>query len=363
MTSPSSIKRLYYTAFLYAEYTLRNIEMNNPELINFLKSYKAAIQEIAPQFDAGIILDSVLELECYLNSTEYDIELFYGACFKKYSLRPEFQNNKFRESVELIQDTIRENEIYPIFQKIVNLSLSEGVYITHLDSFRQKKYYYQSIPEDLPTSYFFQHIFFKNDSSFWGDGEHIKYQGPNHLVTKTDEQLVQEWEHFPGIKGISKEEYIHEYLSQRSLTVFIQPYDDDISLQKILDQIKIALIAFRLNTIESSLNNYSEYQCFIEQFFKKDLYREAKKEFEKKVLGLLLWDEHRRTSNFREAIEQVYDKYKIRINSRCPYTEPDNLEGCSRECMAANECDKKIQHMFEATKKSIFMKRIITSKE
>ena len=48
MTSPSSIKRLYYTAFLYAEYTLRNIEMNNPELINVLKSYKAAIQEIAP---------------------------------------------------------------------------------------------------------------------------------------------------------------------------------------------------------------------------------------------------------------------------------------------------------------------------
>ena len=43
------------------------------------------------------------------------------------------KNNKFRESVELIQDTIRENEIYPIFQKIVNSSLSEGVYITHLD--------------------------------------------------------------------------------------------------------------------------------------------------------------------------------------------------------------------------------------
>uniref|UniRef100_UPI00267061FF hypothetical protein n=1 Tax=uncultured Bilophila sp. TaxID=529385 RepID=UPI00267061FF len=345
MNSLPAIKRIYYTAFLYAEYIFRNIEKNYSELVRSVKFFKELIQKNSPHFDADVILDSVLELECYYNSEKYDFELFCGACYRKYCLRPEFEQDNFREYVEFIYDIIQDKTLYPEFQKIVKISLSEGIYITHIDSFRKKKYYYQSIPENLPGSYFLKHIFFKNDSSFWGDAKYIKYRGPDELIPRNEEQLGQEWEHNEGIKLTTKEEYIHDYLSESSLTVFIPPFEGDINLEKILEQIEIAVIGLRLDSIESTLNNYSKYKNFINQFFKKGLYRETKKEFEKKILGLLLYDEYLPEHNFRYAIEKLYKKYNIRINSSCPYIDRENTTTCSCKCVADNECDKKIQHM------------------
>ena len=50
MDSSSSVNRLRYTAFLYAEYVLRNIERANPELVEFLKNFKEYIKEYAIKY-------------------------------------------------------------------------------------------------------------------------------------------------------------------------------------------------------------------------------------------------------------------------------------------------------------------------
>ena len=114
----------------------------------------------------------------------YDCELFCGACLNKYRLRPECKNESFIKIVERIHKFITQNknnndngnrksqktflsisftndDLYKNFKKIVELSLSEGVYITHLDSFRQKEYYYKDVPENLSASYFFSGHFLK----------------------------------------------------------------------------------------------------------------------------------------------------------------------------------------------------------
>ena len=46
MNSLPAIKRIYYTAFLYAEYIFRNIEENYSELVRSVKFFKELIQKI-----------------------------------------------------------------------------------------------------------------------------------------------------------------------------------------------------------------------------------------------------------------------------------------------------------------------------
>lgn len=283
-----SVNCLRYTAFLYAEYVLRNIERTNPELVEFLKCLKEVIKEYAIKYkeyareqakiynkefdenvcvDANIILDSVLELECYHHSTDYDCELFCGACLNKYSLRPECENETFMETVENIQKSIKpendNDDFYKNFKKIVELSLSEGVYITHLDSFRQKEYYYKDVPENLPASYFFQDIFFKSNKAFWGDSKLIDYKAPSSSPYENEDQVEKAWERMESIKLTTKEEHRFEYLLENNFTIFIPVYNKNINLENILDQVNSVVIAFQLNSIERGLGDYQNINILL----------------------------------------------------------------------------------------------------
>ena len=191
MDSRSSLNRLHYTAFLYAEYVLRNIEKSKPELVTTLKELKEGIRIFTVDFSADTILDSILELECYHHSTVYGCDLFAGACLRKYTLRPEYQNEQFRTAVEACHAALQESTQYPDFQEIVKTSLLEGVYITHLDSFRNKKYPL-TLSNDFDTSYFWQHIFFKSDHAFLGDDKHIEYHAPDFSALN-DMAIERQW--------------------------------------------------------------------------------------------------------------------------------------------------------------------------
>jgi len=361
MASPSSLNRLHYTAFLYAEYVLRNIEKNKPELLTILNKLKDPIKELVTDFSADIILDSILELECYHESRMYGCDLFAGACLRKYTLRPEYQNEQFRTAVEVCHAALQESDQYPDFQEIVKTSLFEGVYITHLDSFRNKKYPL-TLSNDFDTSYFWQHIFFKSDHAFWGDDKHIEYHAPDYSVL-SEEDIEKQWEMAPASskRFIPKDEYLRENTHQNSLTIFIPPYGgDDLCLEQILDQIQITAIAFRLDNLDEVFNNYEKYKLFITHFFKKGLYRESVNEFKNKNLGLLLWDEYRSAASLPRTIEKFYEKYKQRPKSNCDIPLE---ECCTQKCASDMGCDKAIQKVFDATCLSIEDKKITSSKQ
>jgi len=361
MASPSSLNRLHYTAFLYAEYILRNIEKNKPELLTILNKLKDSIKEFVTDFSADIILDSILELECYHESRMYGCDLFAGACLRKYTLRPEYQNEQFRTTVEVYHAALQESAQYSDFQEIVKTSLFEGVYITHLDSFRNKKYPL-TLSNDFDTSYFWQHIFFKSDHAFWGDDKHIEYHAPDYSVL-SEEDIEKQWDMMSEATKsfIFKDEYLLENSSRNCLTISIPPYGgDDLCLEQILDQVQITAIAFRLDNLDEIFNNYEKYKPFIAHFFKKGLYRESVDEFEHKNLGLLLWDEYRSIANLPKTIEKFYEKYKLRPKSSCDIPPKEH---CTQTCASEMGCDKAIQKLFDATRLSIESKQLTSTKQ
>lgn len=360
MASPSSLNRLHYTAFLYAEYVLRNIEKSKPELVTTLKELKEGIRIFTVDFSADAILDSILELECYHHSTVYGCDLFAGACLRKYICRPEHEKTNFSTVIDTCWDALRESAQYFSFQEIIKLSLSDGVYVTHLDSFRNKKYPL-ALTNEFDTSYFWQHIFFKSDHSFWGDDRHIKYHAPDYSNLGKD-KLEKQWDELAESykKIIPKDEYLFENTSQNCLTVFLPAYEDDFRLEQVLDQIQIITIAFRFDNFKSLFDTHANYRSFIDKFFKKGVYREDSEEFENKVLGLLLWDEYELTRGLPTAIENIYTKHKKRVNSKC-YDITQGINPCSRKCAADSGCDKAVQHILNTAQKSIQTKQIATT--
>lgn len=398
--------RLYLTAYLYSEYVLRNIEKNNPDLLEWLKYIKSNVCDIiddiynniyteicnyisindtyipedifdiiSNEFSIDILMDAILENECNINSDKYDCDLFSGAILKRLSSRNEFINNDlFVKCVNIINEYLMDELICPQFQELVRLSLKEGIYMTHLDSFRNEQYYL-TIPDPLPKEFYLRHIFFKSEKSFWKNDKHIYYNIPEYSIYNR-KNLIKEWKEQLRSRTLHKDkdrenrvkfstlrEDLKAYLMQqeleRELAIYFPIFDDNFDLDTYLSQSQSIIIASRLDNLEPIIDNYKKYSDFIERFFTKDIYRLIEDEVKGKILGILIWDEMRYSNSISHAISSISEKYKTRLFSPKSCYEPI----CKKNCVSSSDCMSIARRLYKVADQSIKNKKIITSKE
>lgn len=321
MNNDNSSMRLYFTVFLYAEYVLRNIEYNNPDLLELVKKIKQWLKKDFPKYPAELLMDAVLECECFHHSDEYDCELFTGPILKRYESKLNRYENQVYEFDDIIGEiirNIREDFYFSEFQKLVTCSLENGIYITHLDSFRDEGYSFD-IPTSLPKNCYLQHIFFKNEKSFWNDIKHIEYTVPQY--NPCDEEILEKlWENSSSIFKGEKKDFLAEEKHDRELSVYIPIFEDSFNIDTLFAQTQAIIIASRLENLETIIDNYKKYKYFIDLFFRNDIHRCTDQELGNKILGLLLWDEKRTSNKISDAIESLSKKYGCTLfKNNCGY--------------------------------------------
>lgn len=387
--------RLYFTAYLYSEYVLRNIESNKPELLEWLKNIKIMIREnldifyndiykyicdniqnnikngthtnihenisndyyeaISDEFSVNILLDTILENECFFNSSEYECDLFSGSLLKRLTSRKEYKGISIKY-VDELNEYLRSSSQ---FKEIVKISLEEGIYMTHLDSFRSEKYYL-TIPDPLPKKLYLRHIFFKDEKSFWKGDKHIYYNIPEYNIANK-RSLINDWERRSEFSMFSEdlETHLMEKELERELAIYFPIFDDNFDLNTYLSQAQSIIVASRLDNIESIIDNYKKYSYFIDRFFSKDIHRFLEYETKGKILGILLWDGMRYSNSISKLIESISKKYNTRLFS------PEHCSEaiCTSHCASSSNCSLMAKRLYKVADQSIKNKKIITSKE
>lgn len=188
----NQIMRLYYSAFLYTEYILRNTISTDKYFLTAVCDIKETIKNINDRYSPQLILDSIIELECYYESYHYNCKLFCGPILKKYTNRKEYKlSTVFDEDIMYVYKAIKKiPKDYLYLKEITKYSLQEGVYISHIDTFQNENYYIDA-PEKRSKEYYIRHLFFKDDNSFWGNIHHIAYEETDYSGAELDESILE----------------------------------------------------------------------------------------------------------------------------------------------------------------------------
>lgn len=341
----NQIMRLYYSAFLYTEYILRNTISTNKYFLTAVREIKETIKNINDRYSPQLILDSIIELECYYKSNHYNCKLFCGAIFKKYTNRKEYKlSTVFDEVVMYVYEEIKKiPEDYLYLQEITKYSLQEGVYISHIDTF-QSENYYLDMHEKLSKEDCIRHIFFKDDNSFWGNIQHIAYEETDYSGAEFDKPILE-----------SREDiilYYKERQKRNHFCFYIDINDKNFNLKETLIQIQAIIIGAKIEKIEDIFDEALNYKYFIDLFFKKGIHRINESEIQGKIIGLLLWDERQLMPSNIEAMDSFCKKYHYKVKKDCT-----QQIYCTRECLETG-CNAILENYFRATNSSIENKKI-----
>ena len=337
--------RIYYSAFLYTEYILRNAISANKYILNAVCDIKETIKSINNKYSPQLILDSMIELECYYESYYYKCKLFCGSIFKKYTNRKEYKlSTVFDEDIMYVYETIKKiPEDYLYLQEITKYSLQEGVYISHIDTFQNENYYIDA-PEKRSKEYYIRHLFFKDDNSFWGNIQHIAYEETDYSGAELDESILESREDITL--------YYKERQKRNHFCFYIDINDKNFNLKEVLIQIQAIIIGAKIEKIEDIFDDALNYKYFIDLFFKKGIHRISESEMQGKILGLLLWDERQAMSSNIEAMDSFCKKYHYKVKKDCT-----QQIYCTRECLETG-CNAILENYFRATNSSIENKKI-----
>ena len=114
--------RIYYSAFLYTEYILRNAISANKYILNAVCDIKKTIKSINNKYSPQLILDSMIELECYYESYYYKCKLFCGSIFKKYTNRKEYKlSTVFDEDIMYVKQSKKYLKTIYIYKKLQSI--------------------------------------------------------------------------------------------------------------------------------------------------------------------------------------------------------------------------------------------------
>ncbi len=389
---PSQIQRLYYTAFLYSNYALRHIEREYPTLTEKVSNYKKTIIDCFDMInkendnkikvDIKELFDYLIESYCYLNSEQYGINLFSGAILKRYASRS-ISNYKNIEAIKDVLINSLEND--SDFIQIIKLSLKYGVYVTHLDDFRND---IKSINlfSELTKEDCLKHLFYKDDMSFWGTENHVKYE-PTQYSPFTEEEIIKIYDSqrdnylklieksnitkdssdYKYISLIDKDEFINNEKNRNMLHLYIPIYESDFNIIKYLKEIKCILIANQFEDFYKLFDERKDYQCFIELFFKNYIKNNEIDEMVNRVVGLYLWDE---VINNKKNLDDAFiefannNSYKLGYCVDCKFYNSEEKEHCKRKpicnerkcdktCYKECNCNDRISKIYDNAKKSI----------
>ena len=358
--SSDKISTAYYTAFFYSEYMFRKIMCCRPKLLEDIGKLKHLLERMIESsgidfkgVDQSYLLDRLVEYLAFFHSDEYNCNVFAGAIHQRYQARLNaIDDGQIQRLLEMLKSEKKDHDVfYTIIDDLIRLSLKFGIYVSHLDSF--KNYEIDRI-KDGDSAYLLKHVFFKDFESFglncnFVDFDEAIYNGECEygLLPQSDESLTPE-------DAICESE---DYFKSRSLKVYIDINHKNFDLQTAFDCVSSIIIASKFSEMEEIISNYGQCKSFVNMYFESALFRFKKDEFIGKLLGILIYDEKMGcSSSIKDLLLEVWGKYGLKVKNEC------NEEACRADCVNIDICSRTASRLYDVADRSIASGKIITSK-
>ena len=420
--------RLYFTAFFYSEYVLRNYEKNHPEVVECVTRVTSFIKNLynCSEEESIYYLDYIIEQLAHSSPEEFQCTLCANSILKRNHDRRDAMrkihdnthnkiiiSEKSRENVTaykyILKDDYKEKINFKNCEKaiyrleecllienyyndlctILNYSLLEGIYLSHITSFRPNKYNFNLL-KSTDKKFFFNHIFYKKDHLLQDSPSFVSYK---HLEKNEIKPNSEKYDHFEinfedieydedtecapdddldidfdfDINAINDDIYntiLDIYAI--NITVDIRQHHENFSIKSVLNSITSSILVASFPDITVAINSFDvSFQPYIDKFFKKSFYRTDEKELKHRLIGLLLWDLKNKYNikkgDFQLYAEDYLNQYGVRLTPRDENQSCYELDG-SPHCpkCASESCRKNIKNLIKITDDSICLKYIKT---
>ena len=340
------IKRYASTAFFYSEYILRHYELKYPYLLNFANIILAFIEKKykCTQNTAINILDRLIEMKSGTDDVNFYCSISKNAIIKRFIKG--CQNLKLNPSdFSILYEDLLLNDLEECLHELINESLNNGVYLSHLTNYRINNYNFD-IFKFKNNDELTKHIFFKKDFLICGDEPYVDVYNNKKIDLESYIDNLHNTENQP---------------QELVLELIISPNHKDFSIKNVSTLMSAILLAHLHTEIHDALkDNSASSSKFMKIFFRRTIHKPIERELQNRLLGLLLWDiqnfENSKKTLFSIYLEDFIEKYKFK------YITQDAENKCYEACDSCKsaECMKNISIIVNHTHLSIENKTIHT---
>lgn len=416
--------RLYFTAFFYSEYVLRHYEKNHSEIVECVTRVTTYIKKLyrCSEEEAIYYLDYIIEKLAYSFPEKFHCTISANSILKRNHDRLDSIKKIYKETHDeiiipeksrkhvtayrhVLKDDCKEklnftnygkiidsleeclftnNNYYDDVYKILISSLEEGVYMSHVTSFRLNSYDFNLLGNlEIPDKgFFFKHIFYKKDDLVRDNLSFVSYKPLDNKKIKSDIYAQQEID-FDNIEydeetecatdddfdidiDTQYDDFYNSILDMYAIqiTVDIRQHHENFSIKSVLDSITSSILATLFPDVTVAIESFDvSFQPYIDKFFKESFYRTDTKELKHRLIGLLVWD-LKNKHNIEKSDYQLYSEdylkqYGVMLTPRDETNncyDENNNPYCSK--CTYDTCRKTIKNLVKITDESIEVKYI-----
>ena len=332
--------RLKLAAFFNNEYALRNI-ITNKEYSQYITCLDSLRKKLRKSFGCLYnknTLDAFLEYFVFYSEDYEDMDIFSYAILKRalsHARGDRLWTNSFFD--QKYRRIISEPEAAMLLSKLAEISLKHGVYATHVENIRNKKYSMSAINEkNIVAST--EKMFIKKDY----------YRNTTWMPM------------WIGVMSTYNTPLKKKSSAPQQLGIFIDFEEIENNFDEIISKIKstIAMMVCERNINKYSDDNSLSYH-YLNTFFDPIIIKNNELEISNRLLGLIMWDNvHFNNLKQKEAFIEAGRTIQLRkLKKQCEEAE------CSEKCVEFADCFAVARNLYRVANKSVKMGQILTSKD
>ncbi|HAW58390.1 MAG TPA: hypothetical protein DCX03_05165 [Bacteroidales bacterium] len=331
--------RLKLAAFFHSEYAMRHILTNKAynECVAYVPIFKEKLMQIFEHMYSEDIVDAFVEHHVFFNEKYHEMDVYSSVLNRRLVEHLHWSDVKINSLFAKVCETIADDQkLSDFISKISEISVKHGVYATHVDSFRMKKYSLSRISNEnilfSTEKMFFNKEFFDkmNDVTTW-------FAMQNTCDTPLNKRIP----------------------ADQVLSIFID-VESNFDFDDIVNKIKsiLAMVVSESNA-EKRSDDDSVSRYYLNTFFNPKWIKDKENEISNRLFGLIMWDnvEFKKMTQ-KEAFIDTFGVIKLyRDNTEC------DADMCNTDCVDFDDCFNSARRLYRTASNSIKKGRILTSKD